>query len=597
MGVDPPGLPKTSSTNIPRLKTAEIPVAKPTPAPAAPAPKPAGWKAPVSTAKAASDGFETKRTLSRTDQPVVAAPQARAQALSPADQQTVDKFLGDVKTRMKALNFAPEVQTAVLERLSRLSGPELLQETKRLAPLVASGGQPERALATDLDLDAAAKADPALKERLTPSVREALVRGVADPRSEDASAGASGVIGRKQALEAAKTLAAMDPASAKEVMQLLDKAGRTKDGKPTSGRLAERALILKAVAARADAFKTPEGAKAALKELGAYANDIRGLPQSVLARTSTVTDVDNVNTSKYDPSSPGVKDEEANNDGLYQRYEESCGPTVAQMMRAEADPVYALKLHKQGLNNPSPDTELAREQRASLEKPRFEDGRGNTMTPSAAELAAFEKTGKVPRGMVDARGVAVPRAEQSKRLITLAAQADKAGLVGEQRRAIEADLEGKPPASPAEAAQREKLWGAIRKANGGKPSAAEVDELKKGARHGFGMKLEDAVNDIARQATHTEVRAHPLDLNQAARLLESGQPVPLYLENDQGGDSHFMLMTDVSGTAPYRNFLVSDPASGKTLWVTEADLNPRSKVPWPKRDFGHPSTQAVKAYW
>jgi len=53
--------------------------------------------------------------------------------------------------------------------------------------------------------------------------------------------------------------------------------------------------------------------------------------------------------------------------GPYQRYDAACGPTTAQNMQAERDPVFALKLRKD-FNNPGNDSDLARQQKGVLER-------------------------------------------------------------------------------------------------------------------------------------------------------------------------------------------------------------------------------------
>lgn len=42
--------------------------------------------------------------------------------------------------------------------------------------------------------------------------------------------------------------------------------------------------------------------------------------------------------------------------------------------------------------------------------------------------------------------------------------------------------------------------------------------------------------------------------------------------NGWTGTGHWLLMSDVRGKSPDRQYLVSDPYSGKTGWVREADL-------------------------
>jgi len=63
-----------------------------------------------------------------------------------------------------------------------------------------------------------------------------------------------------------------------------------------------------------------------------------------------------------------------------------------------------------------------------------------------------------------------------------------------------------------------------------------------------------------------------IDSSQTAAIdsaLKEGQPVPLRTEAFGG---HFMLATDVRGEGDAKQYLVTDPWTGKTAWVSETDL-------------------------
>jgi vacuolar-type H+-ATPase subunit H len=117
-----------------------------------------------------------------------------------------------------------------------------------------------------------------LGSRLTPEIQKSLADGVANPRSTDTDRGARGILGKDQAARAAQTITQMDGGDYETTKQLLAQAGQGADGKPAPGADAgaEKALILKAMAARSDRLKDPGQHEAAFKEVEDFAKDIRG---------------------------------------------------------------------------------------------------------------------------------------------------------------------------------------------------------------------------------------------------------------------------------------------------------------------------------
>jgi hypothetical protein len=143
---------------------------------------------------------------------------------------------------------------------------------------------------------------------------------------------------------------------------LLNKAGKGTDGKAVPGAdpQMEKALILKAAAARHEQLSNPSIGErlktwtgkpsTSMAEIQGYAKDIRGMQRGELAQKSTATDPFTGNRA------------------LQQKWNDSCGPTTAQGIKADADPVYALKLHKEFIHGTSTKSDIAKEQKAVLEK-------------------------------------------------------------------------------------------------------------------------------------------------------------------------------------------------------------------------------------
>lgn len=60
-------------------------------------------------------------------------------------------------------------------------------------------------------------------------------------------------------------------------------------------------------------------------------------------------------------------------------------------------------------------------------------------------------------------------------------------------------------------------------------------------------------------------------LNQMEKLLDQGVDVPIRV-GWPGGSGHFQLCSDVQGTAPNRQFLISDPWTGHSGWISETSI-------------------------
>src|SRR5688572_28848329 len=132
----------------------------------------------------------------------------------------------------------------------------------------------------------------------------------------------------KNELEAIETLVRASPATAPILLRAI------------SARLARPPLDLNALssfAAKLERLEAGERAKlTSVIDRDTSANDNRRDPLRLSSKRGLI----------YAPNS---SDERTNNDGLFQRFTASCGPSVIQMMLAEADPLYAMTLHEAGL--------------------------------------------------------------------------------------------------------------------------------------------------------------------------------------------------------------------------------------------------------
>lgn len=324
---------------------------------------------------------------------------------------------------------------------------------------------PARALRTFNDLDGMRKQHP---DRITGDVMRALTLGVGEARTS-ATQGREGILGKTQAMKAAEALVNMPANEYSLIKGAFNRAGQ--GGGVASDAHTERALILKATAARLDSLGNPSWIGEMLSQAGVplpatkeildYANTIRGRNNDELIRRSSVMDLDG----------DGV------DEALQQRFSHSCGPAALQIARAEADPVYAWRLHNEAIHSTSTTGAIANEQKSVLE------------------------------------------------------------------------------------------------GNGGKAVA-------RGSSGGVGMSIDDPLNDIVSPWSNRSYGRHDLANTNAARtgavdymeaLLNNGVDVPIRVEWNSGG-AHFLMATDVRGTGDNREFLVTDPWTGRTEWIRRADI-------------------------
>ena len=239
------------------------------------------------------------------------------------------------------------------DNLGKYEGSDFARESKLVQDALGSKN-PDRALRTYNDLQPIRDANG---KRVTPEVTRDLVMGVGRSRT-NASAGREGILGQDQAVRAAKTLASMPKSEYDAIKKSMDDAG--KGGSKHADAQTERGLILKAVAARKERYDNPGildrlrmavgKPHSATTEVTEYADDIQGMKRSKLIRNSSVLDLD------------GDKKAEA----LQQRFNDSCAPTTGQMAQAEADPVYALKLHEEAIHSTRRNTDIGDQQKTRL---------------------------------------------------------------------------------------------------------------------------------------------------------------------------------------------------------------------------------------
>ncbi|HMU38974.1 MAG TPA: hypothetical protein PKE31_08160 [Pseudomonadota bacterium] len=449
-------------------------------------------------------------------------------------------------------DVTPEQQAMILERTQGLTGDALVAEMKFLENALKTPNA-DRALNAYADLSTMIAENPEAAERLTPDMMGMLVTGVANPRT-DSDRGQAGVLGGKQVRDAAEALLTMSQSDYDKLSDALGNAGKDDKGKAVAGAdaAAEQALVLKALAARKELLLDhepgPDGlskADLAMEELTGFAKDIRGEKRADLIRTTTALDIDDTNTNTTNPTTldkPG-EDTKTDNDGLFQRFTTTCGPTTAQMVAAEYDPIYARRLHDEGFNNADPTTATSRQQQETLE-----NNGGNAVSRLGNKATTAANTG-------------LNAAEASN------------SITHDERMAVERYLYYRSNPKPEDLAAINASLEKVRAENGGHPTEAEVNAIRYNAgkdnKTGEGMYLPPALNAIASDAANDDFSQLGVNYNDMADRLKDGQPVPIRNESWGG---HFMMVSDVRGEGKDQKFLVSDPWTGATRWMTAAQM-------------------------
>lgn len=382
----------------------------------------------------------------------------------------------------------------------------------------------------------------------TPPLHSAIAAAARLPKST-AAEGTEPMLTKRELARLERGLAAAPPAVKQRLTTLA--TSFKGDAAPLAS-----ALFLRAVTARADRLANP----ATLKTLEAFAARAGSLSAAELRHRTSVLDLDSSkNDGAFDPihlwDKRGVTREPAadtakDNDGLYQRFTASCGPTVLQMVLAEADPVMAFAIHDAGLRSDSTTDSVAKFQRSVLEElggialGRRESHSAARLHNALGRLVAQGKVSPPQRDalLAYAKGVAPMTVAASRALETLRASTD-----------------GFP-----DDAQLERVRTALLPARDEGVDTARFLETMNRMVHeltGLEYRMTNGPDGFARG----QAGKH-LDAVEAA--LKQGIDVPFGLSEP----AHWMLLTHVKTEGGARQFLVSDPDGGRTAWVKEKDF-------------------------
>ncbi|MHC4390641.1 MAG: hypothetical protein ACYS22_04890 [Planctomycetota bacterium] len=393
--------------------------------------------------------------------------------------------------------------------------------------------------------------------------RSALDHGLTTRKSE-AAEGTEHLLGAFHARRADALFARADPALAGALAADLAAI----EG---PGAAVGRALYLKAALARSESLlgSDPVAREAALGTLLAFSTRLTGSSGEALLAQASVIDLDaSTSTSDFEPmATDGLRgvlhdakrnDTRGDNDGLFQRFMGSCGTTTLQMALAEEDPVRAFVIRDAGLHSP---------------KARDTVGRFQEEVLQAFDSAAL---GRRVKHTVSRLRNHLGRQKRAGTVTAAGAEALLAHVT-----------EGKPLEARGQIALT-----ALRESTDGFPDPELLAEVLADPIKGEdGLTLEDlqaAIDDHLGAVTgraydllvpqedadfHPEGRGFTDEalgraLDHVEASLEQGLDVPFGMEQP----GHYMLMSATRRQGQDRDFLVSDPWTGRTAWVAEKDL-------------------------
>jgi hypothetical protein len=451
------------------------------PRPVPPTPDPLGLRAPIQ--------FMPRTLAERGGLGVVLT---KAGYIKPGD------LLANARTEADILNGAQQAGLSPdeLNHLKQIldSSPDFKADASLLKEVLSSwnGVNADRALRTFMDLDPMRRAHP---DRITPDVVSSLVEGVAKSKSPQEVDEYAGVLGENAADRAAQALIAMPQGDYNAIKGMLDQAGH--GGDPAlDDPGTERALILKAVAARAGQYEHPTINDSLLRpetlEIGTFANQIRGMDWTQLIARTTVA---------------------AGEDTLQQRYFDSCSAATVQIARAEADPIYAWKLHDEEMHSQDP---------------------GGFIGSQQAEL--MKEVGGVPVSFQE---------------LNFWDQLSKqGGMLGKF-------------------AQAERDYLQSRGSN--EEQLANLFDSDVTGRDYHSYSVDDSVSARTAAADYmAKLVSQGVDVPISVNWEERNALNPFQLVDS--GLSHSLLITDVRGQGAGQVFEVADPSSGQTFEVTRAQL-------------------------
>jgi hypothetical protein len=397
------------------------------------------------------------------------------------------------------------------------------------------------------------------EERISPRLRELMALGVAMPRLAGSDIATEGYLTQNSATRAARSFIYMPAKEYIRATMLLELTG-------DEARLQQSFVMIEAVAARAGEFGPVQQAlddtpladiagSGNLEDLESFSDDTRSMDEAELADATSVTQ-----------TSGGGRV------GMTQKFTDSCGPTSAQVVRAEADPIEALRLNQNGeLGQDALDTDSAREQEASLERNNGQTAvpRGRAAVITAVTTALGTSTCSASERMAILNylnGVAFDQAAYDSGVPKLETSMGASWPGEDAFRMVREGAAGTGGSAGLTPGQL------VTEGN----DQLDVDDITgRPMQDLFDLTLWNLFTAAGRQVNAVNMGAWSgrvtALLNQAEPLIEQGHDV-IFIVYWNGSGGHFMTFTNVKTETGVRSFLVHDPWTGRTQWVTEANI-------------------------
>jgi len=465
--------------------------------------------------------------------------------------KSLDPAYADHMARLQHIKDVEIASTAFLgrhkegdpgyQRVSKL-------KTEAISAYIKASPNAERAKQTRKELLKKQNADTNAPPRITTQLIETMVMSVASPMNENDDKGSGGILGIQSAVDAADAIMMVSQTDYDKIMGILANSG------DSIGEVAKQATLIKALAARkVDLLKAGPQTEKALQELEDFSAEIKDMDKDEMVAKTHASD-------------------RGDGKGLQQRYTMSCGPTSIMIVKAEFDPIYALKLSKEGKHGLAYDGDIAKEQQGMLE------GTNGANTALPREVADdWKKTVKAVNtfmGTATATQKANIVQYFNRELAGLAFNATKSAagkaLTKTIATGVGVDIDTRDPE-----------WKTYYAVLGGAPGWTNAT-FATNAKTEMGADTKRDFSETAIKykkkmiSGKTELRGqiskHFKPLNEA---LFRGKSVPLGVMWASGG-GHFMVFTDMrtepkgKGTAHY--YLVSDPWQGTSGWMSRKDL-------------------------
>lgn len=466
---------------------------------------------------------------------------AHFKSLDPAYADHMERLqhIKDVEVASTAFLNTHEEGDPGYKRITKL-------KTESIDAYVKASPNAERAKQARKELLKKQKADTNTPPRITNQLIEVMVMSVASPMNESDDKGSGGILGIESAVNAADAIMMVSETDFDKIMAILAKSG------DNIGEVAKQATLIKALAARkVDLLAAGPQTEKALRELEEFSAEIKDMDKDEMVAKTHGSD-------------------RGDGKGLQQRYTMSCGPTSIMIVKAEFDPIYALKLSKEGKHSLAYDGDIAKEQQGLLE------GTNGANTALPREVSDdWDKTVKAVNTFM---GTAT--AVQNANLIQYFSR-ELAGTPFNATKAAAGKTLAKTIVPDVDFDVRTPEWKTYYAVLGGAPGWSNAN-FATNAKSEMGADTERDFSETAIKykakmiAGKSELRGkiskHLKPLNKA---LFRGQSVPLGVMWS-GGGGHFMVFTDIKtekkGKKYIHHYLVSDPWEGTSGWMSRQDL-------------------------